>query len=178
MSIAERRGNGELKNFTIMTLKSAWDAHWPSETIGAILKQRGIGFILAFSRKSQPRKKIDAAIANIIKNNDRVFIDGLITTTKSVHVYVPTIEFLTAAEAMSAFNKLTSLAPKIVSDNENKTKLSAHVTFMEKLKEDGTLLHPPHIFYPELERTKVSRASSSWTRRASSSWKPEDTGRA
>ena len=26
MSIAERRGNGELKNFTIMTLKSAWDA--------------------------------------------------------------------------------------------------------------------------------------------------------
>ena len=24
---------------------------------------------------------------------------------------------------------------------------------MEKLKEDGTLLHPPHIFYPELART-------------------------
>ena len=68
---------------------STWvpGSHWPSETIGAILKQRGIGFILAFSRKSQPRKKIDAAIANIIKNNDRVFIDGLITTTKSVHVY-------------------------------------------------------------------------------------------
>ena len=73
-------------------------AHWPSETIGAILKQRGIGFILAFSRKSQPRKKIDAAIANIIKNNDRVFIDGLITTTKSVHVYDPENSFGKAAK--------------------------------------------------------------------------------
>ncbi|XRB11505.1 hypothetical protein RI054_03g13380 [Pseudoscourfieldia marina] len=79
---------------------STWvpGSHWPSETIGAILKQRGIGFILAFSRKSQPRKKIDAAIANIIKNNDRVFIDGLITTTKSVHVYDPENSFGKAAK--------------------------------------------------------------------------------
>ena len=79
---------------------STWvqGSHWPSETIGKILKQRGIGFILAFSRKSQPRKKIDAAIANIIKNNDRVFIDGLITTTKSVHVYDPENSFGKAAK--------------------------------------------------------------------------------
>ena len=79
---------------------STWvpGSHLPSETIGAILKQRGIGFILAFSRKSQPRKKIDAAIANIIKNNDRVFIDGLITTTKSVHVYDPENSFGKAAK--------------------------------------------------------------------------------
>ena len=31
---------------------------------------------------------------------------------------------------------------------------------MEKLKEDGTLLHPLHIFYPELARTKVSKPSA------------------
>ncbi|XRB13508.1 retrovirus-related Pol polyprotein [Pseudoscourfieldia marina] len=43
--------------------------------------------------------------------------------------------------------------------DENKTKLSAHVTCMEKLKEDGTLLHPAHIFYPELARTKVSKSA-------------------
>ncbi|XRB16268.1 retrotransposon protein [Pseudoscourfieldia marina] len=30
---------------------------------------------------------------------------------------------------------------------------------MEKLKEDGTLLHPAHIFYPELARTKVSKSA-------------------
>ena len=54
-----------------------------------VWKERGIGFTLAFSRKSQPRKKIDAAIANIIKTNDLVFIDGLITLTKLVHVYDP-----------------------------------------------------------------------------------------
>ncbi|XRB21884.1 hypothetical protein RI054_29g117330 [Pseudoscourfieldia marina] len=43
--------------------------------------------------------------------------------------------------------------------DENKTKLSAHVTCMEKLKEDGTLPHPAHIFYPELARTKVSKSA-------------------